>query len=142
MDFASLPIIHLMKSKLGYISERQSVLARNVANADTPNYLAQDIAEPDFKAMAQQMQSAGGQTLPMATTNPMHLHGGATGSGHFQVTKRPSTYELNPNGNNVVIEEEMMRVGENQADYQKVLGLYRKTLEMFKTAIGRPGAGA
>ena len=141
MDFNNIPIFNVMKSKLGYLSARQSVLAQNVANADTPDYKARDIEEPDFKHMARTMANGTAQKLPMQVTNTHHLLGKGSASMMMHAHKRPSTYELNPNGNNVVIEEEMMRVAENQADYQQVLSVYRKTIDLFKTAIGRPGGG-
>lgn len=140
MDFMGIPLFNVMKAKMNYISERQSVLAQNIANADTPDYQAKDIAEPDFKAIAMRASGGSAQKLPMAVTDSKHLAGsGKSGSG-LAASKRPSTFELNPNGNNVVIEEEMMRISENQAEYQKVLSLYRKTIDMFKTAIGKQGA--
>lgn len=137
MDFMGIPLFGVMRTKLGYLSERQSVLAKNVANADTPGYRAQDIKEPNFKEIARGMQP--GQSLPMHLTNKMHMTGGAKSLSIFEAEKRPTTYELNPNGNNVVIEEEMMRVAENQSEYQKTLSVYRKTVDLFKIALGKQG---
>jgi len=138
MDFMGIPLFSVMKAKLGYHSDRQSILAQNVANADVPDYKAKDIAAPDFRAIAAQLQTGSSNRLPLSTTNQMHVTSGSKSGLSFMPTKRASTYELNPNGNNVVIEEEMMRIAENQAEYQKVLSLYRKTIDMFKTAIGKP----
>lgn len=139
MDFMGIPLFNVMKAKLNYISERQGVLAQNIANADTPDYQAKDIREPDFKTLARTMQSGSAQKLPLTTTDAKHIMGSGKSGATFEAAKRPSTYERNPNGNNVVIEEEMMRVAENQAEYQKVLSLYAKTVSMFKTAIGKSG---
>lgn len=141
MDFMGIPLFNVMKSKLGYLSERQTLLAQNVANADTPDYKAKDIAAPDFKAIATRLQSGTSNRMPMQLTSPKHLTGNATANTIFIAENRPTTYEQNPNGNNVVVEEEMMRVAENQAEYQKVLGIYRKTVDMFKIAIGKPTGG-
>jgi flagellar basal-body rod protein FlgB len=138
MDFLSIPLFSTMKSKLGYHGSRQSVLAQNIANVDTPGYQARDIAKPDFSGMV----SRAGGALPLATTHAGHMDGGAKNAQLFAASKRPSTYERNPNGNNVVIEEEMMRAAENQAEYQQVVSLYRKSVEMFRTALGRGGGGA
>jgi flagellar basal-body rod protein FlgB len=139
MNYTDMPLFQLMRGKLGYLSQRQSVIAGNIANADTPGYQARDVAEPDFKAMTKNMISAA--SMPMAATDRAHMQGGQMIAAPTGVIKRPSTYERNPNGNNVVIEEEMMRVAENQAEYQKVLSLYRKTVDMFRTALGRQGGG-
>lgn len=133
-----------MKTKLSYISERQALLAENVANADTPDYKARDIQAPDFKKMLKTINTSGGKTiqkLHLATTQGNHIAHGVGPQSDFKTTLRPRTDELNPNGNNVVIEEEMSKVAENQMEYQKVLSLYSKTIGMFKIAIGSPNGG-
>ncbi|MDE3060117.1 MAG: flagellar basal body rod protein FlgB [Pseudomonadota bacterium] len=136
MDYSGIPLFSIMKAKLEYMSERQSVLAQNVANADTPGYKAVDIPEPDFGKMV----SAAGQGLPMAVTSPGHISTSASAI-NVQVEKRKSTYELNPDGNNVSVEEEMAKIGQNQMEYQKVLGMYGKMITLFKTAIGNTSGG-
>jgi len=140
MDFSTIPLFSVMKGKLNYMSERQSALAQNVANADTPGYKAMDIPEPDFKKMMG--GSGASQNLQMTVTDPKHMTGGDGQSGMFRVEQRKNTDELNPNGNNVVIEEEMSKVALNQMDYQKVLSMYGKMITMFKTAIGNANTGS
>lgn len=135
MDFTSTPLFTAVKTKLGYLSERQGILAQNVANADTPNYRAKDVQTPDFKRTL----SRSSQQLRLAATDEKHFSGLNISSGSGRIVNRDSTYERSPNGNNVVIEEEMSKVAENQAEYQKVLNLYRKSVDMFKTAIGKTG---
>lgn len=138
MDISGLPLFSVMKAKLNYLSQRQSVLAQNVANVDTPNYQAQDVKAPDFKSMVQGASKSSGHTLQLATTNAKHVQGMSHAVGMYATEKRASTYDRNPNGNNVSVEEEMMLVASNQAEYQKTLGLYKKTVDLFKAAIGKP----
>ena len=45
--------------------------------------------------------------------------------------------ETAPAGNSVVIEEQMMKLSQTQADYNAMVNLYRKHIDMLKTAIGR-----
>ncbi len=136
MDFVDIPLFGAMKTKLGYLSERQGVLAQNVANADTPNYQAKDVKTPDFKQhLANSAQKS--QKLQLASTDEKHFAGLNSSSSSSHIINRDSTYERSPNGNNVVIEEEMGKIAENQMEYQKILNLYRKTVDMFKTAIGK-----
>ncbi len=145
MDFAGIPLFSLMKAKLNYLSERQSVLAQNISNADTPDYKAKDLNPADFSGMLSAAQKLRGDrstssvsgNVALATTNEKHIHASVSAMGSGQVVTRNSTYELNPSGNNVSIEEEISKFAENQAEYNKVLGLYRKTVDMFKTAIGK-----
>lgn len=129
-----------MKNKLNYLSERQSVLAQNIANADTPGYKARDIESPDFKRMLKEASHGPAHPLRMTATHAGHM-GSPSHSTAMKTVLRPNTDELNPDGNNIVIEEEMSKVASNQAEYTKVLNLYGKTISMFKTAIGSSGAG-
>jgi flagellar basal-body rod protein FlgB len=146
MNYLNIPLFNVMKTQMGYLSARQSALAQNVANADTPGYKAIDIAKPDFARMlagtATPRSSKSGGGLPMSASQPGHVQPHMQAAGAFQPIKRSSTYELSPSGNNVSIEEEMSMIAENQAEYTKTLNLYRKTVDMFKTAIGRPGGSA
>jgi flagellar basal-body rod protein FlgB len=137
MDFAAIPLMNVMKAKLNFLSERQGALAQNVASADIPNYQAKDVAEPDFKKMAFS-GGDGGQQLQVTTTNAKHIPALPMAAGGSNIINRASTFERNPSGNNVSIEEEMAKIADNQAEYQKVLNLYSKTIKMFNTAIGKP----
>ena len=141
MDFSSITLFNVMKSKLETLSERQTLLAQNIANADTPGYKAKDVVEPNFKKMVTDAGKHSTQKLPMAITSPSHIisHPSATA---LKVINTKTTNELSPNGNNVVIEEEMSKVAANQAEYQKMLNLYSKAVSMFRTAIGNPSGGA
>ena len=46
MGVADLPLLQQIKGRLGWLDERQRVIAQNVANADTPGYGAQDLKAP------------------------------------------------------------------------------------------------
>lgn len=139
MNFAEIPLMNVMKAKLEFLSARQGVLAQNVASADIPNYKARDVAEPDFKKLAFGGQEKLSGGLKMATTRGNHISANAMSAGGGGIITRSSTYELNPDGNNVSIEEEMAKIAENQGEYQKVLNLYTSTINLFKTAIGKTG---
>ncbi len=139
MDISQLALFQVMKSKMAYHSQRQSLLAQNVANADTPGYKARDVKAPDFAAIAKSYGAIGSNNLHMERTSSGHIAAPVMSSGQFASIKRGQTYERNPNENNVSIEEEMMRVADNQAEYNKVVSLYNKTVDLLRTAIGRPG---
>lgn len=115
-----------MKKRMKYLGERQAVLSKNIANANTPKYKAQDLAP--FKSAAR------GHRLSLITTNPMHLSS-SNGSGmHFQTVEN-DTSETTPTGNNVVLDEEMLKASKTNLDYQETTNLYRKWGGMLKTAI-------
>ncbi len=53
-----IPLFAMLKSRMGYLSEQQKVIAQNVANGDTPDYQPRDLKAYSFKATLAQ-QSAG-----------------------------------------------------------------------------------
>jgi flagellar basal-body rod protein FlgB len=46
-------------------------------------------------------------------------------------------YEVTPDGNGVVLEEQMMKLSQNQMDYQVATSLYQRSIAILKTAVGR-----
>ena len=48
MDIQHIPLFSLLSNRMSWLSARQSVLAENVSNADTPNYIARDLRPLDF----------------------------------------------------------------------------------------------
>ena len=121
----------MLKTRMYWLEERQKLLAENVANADSPGYRGRDLKQLDFNAALRSTAS-----VTLAATAPGHF--GAGGDTQFAPALRGG-FEPTSNGNAVVLEEEMMKVAENQAEYQKTLNLYRKMITLFKTAIGTPG---
>jgi len=128
MLFGDIPLVGMLKQRMSWHQARQSVLAQNVANADTPGYRARDLSEP----LSGSAQRAGGVSL--LRTSSGHL--GPSG-GDPAAAGRPRTFEITPEGNSVVLEEEVMRVSQNVMDYQMVSQLYSRGIGMLKTAISR-----
>jgi flagellar basal-body rod protein FlgB len=131
MDLTQLPLLEAMRSRMSFLSARQTVLAENVANANTPEYRARDIEEPDFAAMAAGETNGGG----LAVTDPGHITTASQGFGGFKAKDMPDS-EATPNGNSVVLEEQMMKLSSVQMDYSTVTQLYRKALSMIRLAAG------
>ena len=70
MDLNKLDIFRLTNSKMGWLSERQTVLAQNIANADTPGYKAKDLKVPDFSSMLNT-----GRDIPVVKTSERSFDG-------------------------------------------------------------------
>lgn len=114
---------------------RQTLLAENIANAETPGYQGRDLKKFSFGD-----HMDGTKTLSIATTKTHHNHIAAqnetSGLGGFSA-KGISSYEVTPEGNGVVLEDEMMKVTSNQIDFQAVTMLYTRSIKMVRTAMGR-----
>ncbi len=139
MDLGRIPLFALAMDRMAWLDRRQQVLADNIANADTPKFRPSDVTP--FEAERALGLGGGGTLMPVATS-PMHLAGARPlgGAAAVAVVHSRNPDETTPSGNAVVLEEQMMKVAETQADYQMATSLYRKYMDMLKLAIGRGGA--
>ncbi|MBD3849532.1 flagellar basal body rod protein FlgB [Bosea sp. SSUT16] len=118
-------LMQALKLRMHYQQSRQKVLSENVANADSPGFRPVDLKPPGF--------DRGGVALARTSAGHMSLTGG---KGGFDSTGAPR-FETTPNGNAVNLEDEMMKVAQNQSDYQLAASLYSKGLGLMKIAIGK-----
>lgn len=125
-----MPLFSLLTQRMSWLSARQSVLAQNVANSDTPGYAARDMKPMDFGALVAQ---SNGQGPRLVVTNARHIYAdGAMGGMESERAAEEST----PTGNSVSLEEEMIKLSDTQVQYQAVTNLYSKAMGMFRTALG------
>ena len=137
MDLGKLPIFDILARRMGWLGQRQEVLAQNVANADTPDYRPLDLKEDAFdKVLARQVPQ-----VRMAATDSAHLSGRAPKDQPKHADGKMPAYETAPSGNAVVLEQQLVSVAQTQMDFQMMTGLYRKHVDMFRTALGRGGGG-
>jgi flagellar basal-body rod protein FlgB len=130
MPISDIPIFSMLRTRMQWHQERQRVLAENVANAETPNYRARDLAPPNFESLLERTGS-----LAMARTDPGHIE--AVGGGSQFAEGKGGHYEVRPRGTAVTHEEEMLKLAGNQMDYDAVTSIYTHSLTLIKTAIGR-----
>lgn len=133
MSFGDLPLINILQQKMSWLNDRQTVLSRNIANASTPGYVPSDLKAKGFASAV-----AGALREGMTTTHTLHLHGKPPAAVSSHVISAPDS-QASPDGNAVVIEEQMMKVSETQMAYAEASGLYKKTLAMWRAALGPGG---
>ena len=120
-------VMRMASASAAHAAARIGAIARNVANADTPGYRASDLASfsdsyrasPDFRAR---------------TSRP----------GHFSAedavaAPRPQLIagHMSPNGNNVSLEDEMMRAALVRKDHDTALAIYKNSLNILRLSLGR-----
>ena len=129
--------------EMKHLAERQRVIAQNIANSETPGFKSRDVAAPDFCDLLRQLQQQQGGMPHVARprvqiTNSMAALGaGPIGAGSVVLDKDIS--ETKPDGNNVTLEDQLLRMGQVQADFTAMTNLYRKQQSLLKTALGRSG---
>lgn len=133
MGVADLPLLQQIRGRLGWLDERQRLIAQNVANSDTPGYVARDLKAPtDFAAA---MANGGG--LQMAQTSSRHLSS-AGPRARFEAMEAPDS-ETTLDGNAVVVEEQMLKMAESRMAYDAAIGFYQKSMQMLRMAARKPG---
>src|SRR5436305_14526786 len=81
MDLNGIPLFSLISGRMSWLSARQSVLAENVSNADTPNFVARDLKPVDFQSM---LAGQGMGSTQLTTTNVRHFDIRARGTAPFE----------------------------------------------------------
>ncbi len=133
MDFDMITLFGAMKKRVAWLTQRQEVISQNIANSDTPGYRAKDIKAFSFK------RELGRETrqITMARTRSDHLSGQVRRVRDFREVEVQKPYETSPADNSVILEEQMMKLGETRMNHRLTTELYRKHLGMFRTAIGK-----
>jgi flagellar basal-body rod protein FlgB len=112
-------------------ARRSELLASNLANADTPNYKAQDI---DFKqALAQVSSGSSGSSSHLKTTNAGHIQGGpplGAPDPQYRIPLQPSL-----DGNTVDSQIEKATYAENALQYQSTLSFLNAKFSSLMGAI-------
>lgn len=108
-----------------HASARHQVIARNIANADTPGFRAQDV-----KPFADIVKESFTATRP------------GFGADMLRAASRPRTVidrgvDPGPNGNSVSLEREMIRATEAQDQHALAAAIYRKGHDLLRLGLGR-----
>lgn len=130
MDLSQIPLFEALTKRMAWLSERQSVLAENVANADTPGYVAHDLRQPDFRQILSQSTSQ----VALVTTQPGHI---SAKRDLTEIELQESEQGDGSSGRHASIEQEMMKVSQTANDYALAATLYRANLGLVKTVLGR-----
>ncbi len=133
MEIGNLSLFSVFKKRMAWLGQRQEVLAQNIANSDTPEYKARDLKAFKFEDLVRR-ENAG---LSMNATEKNHLGGQRKRVRDFAEAEDRKPYETNPNGNSVVLEEQMAKMSENSVNYSLASELYKKHMSMIRMALGR-----
>jgi flagellar basal-body rod protein FlgB len=136
MDVGKLTLFQVMKKRVAWLTQRQEVLAHNVANADTPGYRARDLMPVKFQELVRRENAQ----LNVEMTATGHLGGRRKRIRDFleETDRRP--FETSPSGNAVVLEEQMGKLNDTQVGHRLTTELYKKHLGLIKMALGRPAS--
>jgi len=110
---------------LGLRSKRMEVLARNIANADTPHFKAKDI---DFRSVLKQTREDA-----LNSTHNMHMKIAMEEDSGGEKYRMP--FNASFDGNTVEMNVEQAKFGQVAADYQTTLNILENRVSGIRRAL-------
>ncbi|MFD2248825.1 flagellar basal-body rod protein FlgB [Pseudochelatococcus lubricantis] len=127
-----LYLFDLASRQTDWLTTRQTAIARNVANANTPGYRTQDI-EP-FAA------TLGRTALRLATTAEGHIGSDPARSQAARVRdEKGRNPDIHHSGNSVSIEEELLKAGSVSRQYSLNTSVVKKFHSLILSSARGPG---
>jgi len=120
-------ILKMATAMARHAADRHTVLSENLANADTANYKAKDL-EPFVDAYSRFSKRT---AMASKGINPS----GEMPAWRAEIVNTQGV--ASPNGNNVSIEDQMMRSIEAQQDHQAATAIYKKAMGIMRLTLGR-----
>lgn len=128
MDLLKGSVLDLADRRIRWLDRRQQVLAQNVANADTPGWIARDL-RPFADVLAD------GTGASPARSQPRHQQG--TRDPLLQAASLKAVAARGPNGNAVSMEEQLINVANTETAQSTAVNIFRKYVALFRLALGR-----
>lgn len=113
-----------LKKFLFFNEARQQVIAKNIAHSNTPGFVAKDLHKFDFASTLKHVN--------MKITAPNHIM--PPEANIFGVVSQDGDFK--PDGNNVSLEKEMLKMSETMTNFQSTTMVIKKALAMLKRAAG------
>jgi flagellar basal-body rod protein FlgB len=124
---SGLELFTLASMQRSWLSTRQSLVAANIANANTPRYTQADVISFD-KALDR------AATSEMTATNARHL--GATGGLRATTfDDRRSAWDISYSGNSVSLDQQMLRAGEVSRGFEVNAAITRSFQRMLLMSL-------
>lgn len=124
--FENLNLFQTAHAMARHAGQRQTLVARNMANADTPRYQPSDLAP--FSAQMNASSS-------MRSTRLSHL--GSLVNGQSAQIVNVGDANASPGGNSVSVEEELLRAVDVKRQHDRALAIYRHSLTVLRSSLGR-----
>ena len=125
--FQNLDVFKTAISMARHAGVKQALTSQNVANADTPGYRAQAITP--FKDL---LPNSFG-SVELRATRPEHFAQWNTWDSSVVSTASAT----DPNGNSVVLEDEILSSVDAKRQHDRALAVYRASLGILRSALSK-----
>lgn len=127
------PTGRVLQAALNGLSLRQQVIAENLANVDTPGYVATEVSFEDRLRRALAPEEGG--RLQLVSTDARHLGGPGPIATQLASVHHTVDSPVRNDGNNVDVDREMARLAETQISYQAMTQLASNRLALLRSII-------
>ena len=133
-------VLDFQSQALALRAERQRLIASNIANADTPGYVARDMnfAQSLRDALgggAARMAGPGGLSVSTASAQPGHIALTAPPSGFASTLEYAAPSQSNLDRNTVDMDRERASFADNTVKYEATLRFLGSTVRTTLSAI-------
>jgi flagellar basal-body rod protein FlgB len=133
---SGIDLFQVAGDRMRYLTERQTLIARNIANADTPGYKAQDLAPFAPNLGTGGASAADVSAVALVQTNPVHLQLEPDAVASQQPVDTEADYGgEKPTGNTVSVEEQMIKSADVSNAFAMATAVYTKSISIMKTAV-------
>lgn len=126
--------IPVMSEMISFAEMRQSYLANNVANVDTPGYRSVDLPEDEFRRVLSRAIDARRNGI----TNGIELTGSSkirSENGKLKIDPVRSGSNIRPDGNDVSLDLELAKLSKNSMEYQVLSRLMARRFAFLREVI-------
>jgi flagellar basal-body rod protein FlgB len=127
MDPTRIGIFDLAQRRMAWAAQRQAVLARNIANANTPGFQPRDVS-----AFAATLDTT--MAVEPTRTQPGHLPGTAPSAAGLALARRRTH---SPDGNAVALDQQLTKVADTETIQSLTTTIYKKYMGLFGIALGK-----
>lgn len=137
-----IELFHLSGERMRYLTQRQAVISRNIANADTPNYRGLDlapfsVASPLLRNSTDGPGAAAGSAPPLAMNRTSGAHlGDQAGKAVIRMDRAADAYGEKPDRNTVSLEEQMVKSTDVGNAFELASTAYRRSVALMKLSLG------
>jgi len=144
-DLTNSGAIPTLSAALRFASERQKLIAHNIANVSTPNFIQRNVSVSDFRralseAVDNRRRETGGESGQLGFGNSGSIQVQPDGSVQLKPDQSAGSSEgsvLFHDKNNRDLERLMQDSVENAAFYRMNIDLLRSRFDLIKSAIAQ-----
>jgi flagellar basal-body rod protein FlgB len=132
--FWDTPTLQASERAMNRAVARHKLLAHNLANANTPNFMRLDLPEGGWTPAPSVQRALQAGVLPMRVSDPRHISLPPTAQPHA-ATPTPQPTPMRTDGSTIDPEYELAQLAENELRYAMLARIANGQIRTLQTAI-------